>query len=57
VELPEYAAATAALAREHSPMETLRRAEALESLRDSLGRTGVTESLALECAFLKAFST
>ena len=57
VELPEYAAATAALALEHSPMEALRRAEALESLRDSLGRTGVTESLALECAFLKAFST
>jgi DNA polymerase-3 subunit delta' len=56
VDLPEFGAVTAALGERHSAMQVLRKTEALEALRDSLNRTGVAEPLALECAFLKAFS-
>jgi DNA polymerase-3 subunit delta' len=53
---PEFAADTAALAARIPTSQLLRRTEALEELRENLGRSGVQEQLAIECAFLKAFS-
>lgn len=55
IDLPGFAETTAALATRHSTAQVLRKTAALEQLRESLNRTGVAESLALECAFLKAF--
>lgn len=52
---PEFAADTAALATRIPAAQLLRRTAALEELRENLGRTGVQEQLAIECAFLKAF--
>ena len=46
---------TAALAARVPTNQLLRRSAALEELRENLGRTGVQEQLAIECAFLKAF--
>lgn len=56
VDLRDFGAATAALGERHSATQVLRKTDALEALRDSLNRTGVAESLALECGFLKAFA-
>lgn len=56
VDLPDFAAVTAALGERHHTALVLRRTAALEALRDSLNRTGVAEALALECGFLKAFA-
>jgi DNA polymerase-3 subunit delta' len=56
VELPDFSPATASLADRYTAGQVLRKTAALEQLRDSLHRTGVTEALALECGFLKAFS-
>ena len=55
LDLPEFAADTAALATRHSTVSLLRRADALEGLRENLNRPGVQEQLAIECAFLRAF--
>lgn len=52
---PEFAADTAALASRIPTAQLLRRVAALEELRENLGRSGVQEQLAIECAFLKAF--
>jgi len=54
LDLPEDAAATAALARDCSPAELARRMAAVEGLRNDLA-TNVQESLAIEVAFLDAF--
>jgi DNA polymerase-3 subunit delta' len=56
LDLPEFAADTAALAGQFSTPQLLRKNAALEQLRDNLGRPGVQEQLAIECAFLKAFA-
>lgn len=48
---------TAAVAAQLSPSLVLRKTAAIEQLRENLGRTGVQEQLAIECAFLKAFSS
>jgi DNA polymerase-3 subunit delta' len=53
---PDFAAETAALAARHPTSALLRRAAALETLRENLARTGVQEQLAIECAFLTAFA-
>ena len=55
LDLPEFAADTAALAARHSTPTLLRKADALETLRENLNRPGVQEQLAIECAFLRAF--
>lgn len=55
LDLAEYAAETGALATRVSTAQLLRRSAALEELRDNLGRPGVQEQLAIECAFVKAF--
>jgi DNA polymerase-3 subunit delta' len=52
---PALAAETSALAARHTAAQILRKTAAIESLRENLGRTGVVEALALECAFLRAF--
>jgi DNA polymerase-3 subunit delta' len=57
LEFPEFAADTAALAGQLATSQLLRKNAALEQLRENLGRTGVQEQLAIECAFLKAFAT
>lgn len=54
LDLPDYAAATGALARQFSLEELTRRLAAVETLRDHLN-TNVNESLALEAAFIRAF--
>lgn len=54
LDLPAYAAATAALAAQFNVEELVRRLAGVEALRDHLG-TNVNESLALEVAFLRAF--
>jgi len=55
LDLPAYAAATAALAEQYGTEELIRRLAGVESLRDHLA-TNVNESLALEVAFLRAFA-
>jgi DNA polymerase-3 subunit delta' len=55
LDLPECAADTAALAARHTPAQLLRKAAALEQLRENFNRTGVQEALATECAFIAAF--
>ena len=57
LDLPEYRTETAQLAERESPTTTLRRARALETLREQLGNPGIQEQLAIEVAFLKAFGT
>lgn len=54
LDLPDYAAATGALAGQFSLEELTRRLAAVETLRDHLN-TNVNESLALEVAFIRAF--
>ena len=56
LDLPECAADTAALATRHTAPQLLRKTAALEQLRENFNRTGVQEPLAIECAFLAAFS-
>ncbi len=56
LDFPEFAADTAALAGQLSTPQLLRKNAALEQLRENLGRPGVQEQLAIECAFLKAFA-
>ena len=56
LDLPECAADTASLAARHTAPQLLRKTAALETLRENLNRTGVQEPLAIECAFLAAFS-
>ena len=56
LDLPECAADTAALAARHTAPPLLRKTAALEQLRENFNRTGVQEPLAIECAFLTAFS-
>lgn len=56
LDFPEFAADTAALAGQLTTPQLLRKNAALEQLRENLGRTGVQEQLAIECAFLKAFA-
>ena len=57
LDLPEYRAETTQLAEREAPTTTLRRAGALETLREQLGNPGIQEQLAIEVAFLKAFGT
>ena len=52
---PDFAAATKAVAAARSTADVLRRAEAIERLRENSGRN-VQEQLALEVAFLEAFA-
>ncbi len=54
---PDFAADTAALGARCSTAELLRKTAALEKLREHLSNPGVQETLALECAFLRAFET
>jgi DNA polymerase-3 subunit delta' len=54
LDLAEYRASSANLARRLSSAELLRRLDALQSLMDSLSKN-VQEALAIEVAFLKAF--
>jgi DNA polymerase-3 subunit delta' len=56
LEFPEFAADTAALASQLSTPQLLQKNAALEQLRENLGRSGVQEQLAIECAFLAAFA-
>jgi DNA polymerase III subunit delta' len=56
LDFPEFAADTAALAGQLSTPQLLRKNAALEQLRENLGRSGVQEQLAIECAFLNAFA-
>lgn len=53
---PEFANATTSLANQLTTPQLLRKSDALEALRENLGRPGVQEQLAIECAFLKAFA-
>lgn len=53
--LPESASYTEALAKEYTQEEALQRFQALATLREQLGNSGIQEGLAIECAFLKAF--
>jgi len=53
---PDFASETATLGQRHSTAALLRKAAALEKLREHLGNPGVQEPLALECAFLHAFA-
>lgn len=55
LDLPELSEVTTKVARELPPAEALRRAGALERLRELLGTTGVQEPLAIEVGFLNAF--
>jgi hypothetical protein len=52
---PEFAAATAALAKRFTTRELLAKLDALETLRTNLGRN-VQEQLALEIGFLDTFA-
>jgi DNA polymerase-3 subunit delta' len=52
---PEFAAATQAVAGQHSVADVLRRTVAIEKLRENSGRN-VQEQLSLEVAFLEAFA-
>jgi DNA polymerase-3 subunit delta' len=54
LDLPDYAAQTAALAGTMPPHEALKRLAALEQMRENLGRN-IKEDLAIEAAFLSAF--
>ncbi len=54
LDLPDYAAQTAALARTMPAHEALKRLSALEGMRENLGRN-IKEDLAIEAAFLRAF--
>ena len=54
---PAFTGDTAALAVQFTAAELLRKTDALEKLRDHLGRPGVQEQLAIECAFLQAFAS
>jgi DNA polymerase-3 subunit delta' len=54
LDLPDYAAATAALAQAIPPHDALKRLGALEQMRENLGRN-IREDLAIEVAFLQAF--
>jgi DNA polymerase-3 subunit delta' len=56
LDFPEFAAETAVLAARLTTPQLLRKNAALEQLRDNLGRPGVQEQLAIECAFLEAFA-
>lgn len=56
LDFPEFSVDTAALAGQLTTPQLLRKNAALEQLRENLGRTGVQEQLAIECAFLKAFA-
>jgi DNA polymerase-3 subunit delta' len=56
LDFPEFSADTATLAGQLSTPQLLRKNAALGQLRDHLGRPGVQEQLAIECAFLKAFA-
>jgi DNA polymerase-3 subunit delta' len=56
LDYPDFATETAALGQRHSTTALLRKASALEKLREHLGNPGVQEPLALECAFLQAFA-
>ena len=56
LDFPAFADDTAALAAQLSTPRLLRRNAALEQLRENLGRPGVQEQLAIECAFLEAFA-
>ena len=56
LDYPDFAADTATLAGRHSTSALLRKAAALEKLREHLANPGVQEPLALECAFLNAFA-
>ncbi len=56
LDFPEFATDTAALAGQLTTPQLLRKNAALEQLRENLGRPGVQEALAIECAFLKAFA-
>lgn len=55
LDFPEFAEDTALLATRHSAHDALRRAGALEQLRDQLRNPGINEQLAIEVAFLRAF--
>lgn len=55
LEFPDFARDTALLATRYSATEALRRASALETLRDQLRNPGINEPLAIEVAFLRAF--
>ena len=56
LDYPDFAADTATLGERHSTAALLRKAAALEKLREHLANPGVQEPLALECAFLLAFA-
>ena len=56
LDLADAASDTAALAARLTPASCLRRASAVEALREHLGNPGVQEQLAIECAFLRAFA-
>jgi DNA polymerase-3 subunit delta' len=56
LDLAEAVSQTAGVAARFSPANVLRRADALEKLREHLANPGVQEQLAIECAFLKAFA-
>jgi DNA polymerase-3 subunit delta' len=53
---PEFAAETATLGARNPTAALLRKAAALETLREHLANPGVQEQLAIECAFLTAFA-
>ena len=55
LDYPAFGKETANLAARYSASALLRKAGALETLREHLGNPGVQEQLALECAFLEAF--
>lgn len=55
LDFPGYAEDTSIAASHYSPSEALRRAGAIETLRDQLRNTGINETLAIEVAFLRAF--
>lgn len=55
LDLPEFSADTAAAAARDTVVACLRKAGALETLREQLGNPGIQEQLAIEVAFLKAF--
>jgi len=56
LDFPQHGPDTAALAAQLTTPQLLRKSAALEQLRENLGRSGVQEQLAIECAFLRAFA-
>jgi len=56
LDFPQHGGDTAALAAQLTTPQLLRKSAALEQLRENLGRSGVQEQLAIECAFLRAFA-